>query len=99
MKKRMSFLKVLTFLSLFSSLILSGPLYVECQDFYPDEALDFFGTLEESGGSLTIPKYHASAYYPSNFLAKTHSTQYHSSWNVYLQPFTSEPILSVPLRC
>ncbi len=99
MKNRNWLLRVLSFFTLFSSLIFGGAQYVECQDFYPDEILDLFGTSNNSGGSLTIFKYHPSVYCFFNLLANTHSVQYHESGDLYLEGFNSELVLSATLRC
>jgi hypothetical protein len=61
--------------------------------------LDLFTIPEDSAASVTIHKDSPSICFFSNFCSKTHLIQYHQSWNIYSQPFTSELILSVTLRC
>ncbi len=90
--------KLLTYI-LFSSLAFTVPQYVDCEDLYPDDVLDLFGISQNSGGSLTILKYHPSVCCFSNLLPKTHSFQWYESGNHYLERFTSELVLSVTLRC
>ncbi len=99
MKNRISLLRVLLFFTMFSSLIFDGAQFVECQDLYPDEILDLFGTLNNSGGSLTISKYHPFVYCFFKLLASTHSVQCYEPGDPYLEGFNSELVLSATLRC
>lgn len=99
MKNRNRLLRELSFFTLFSSLIFGGAQYVECQNLYPDEILDLFGTPNNSGGSLTISKCHPSVYWFFNLLGITHSVQCHELGDLYLEGFGSELVLSATLRC
>lgn len=84
---------------LYSSLSFSTPLFVECQDVYPDEGLDLFGIPCNSldfTNTLTASRI-ASSF--SDFIPNGHTIQRYYSGVFYLQPFTSELVLSVTLRC
>ena len=79
------------------SLFFTGPQYVEYEDIYPDELLDLFGIPQGSVASSTILKNHQPVFY--NSCPETHSIQHRQSLNFYLQPFASDLVFSVSLRC
>lgn len=97
MKRR--FFKVFLFLILFSSLGCTAPLYVECQDVYPDEWLDLFGTSEDSVDLTIVLIARPAAFSFSHFIPTGHIFQTHDSEGLYLQAFTLERVSSVTLRC
>ncbi len=100
MKKRKNRLfRVLVFFALFPFSFIAGPGYIDCQDFDPDDGLDFFGVPKNSAASATAGKDQLSVSCLSNFCSKTDSIQHHPLRNVHSQPLASEPILLVPLRC
>jgi hypothetical protein len=80
-------------------LIFAPPEYVECENLYPDEFLDLFGISENSVASSAILKLHPSVFSFSDFHPKARTFQRHHSGELYSQPFASELVLSVPLRC
>jgi len=90
---------VFAFLALFPFLFLAAPEYDECKDLDPADWLDLFAIPQQSEASATIQKGSPSICFFSNFCSKTDSMQYHQSWNIFSQPYTSELILSVTLRC
>jgi hypothetical protein len=98
MKTKYSFFRVLSFL-LLPFLFFAAPEYFECKDLDPDEGLDHFVILQDSVASATLREGRPSICRISNFFSKTDSIQYHQSWDIYPEPFTSELILSVTLRC
>ena len=98
MKHKCPFTLFLSFI-LFAFLSFTPPLYVECENLCPDEILDLVGIPENSGGPLTILKYHPSVCCFSNLFPKAHSARCHESGNLYSEPFTSELVLSITLRC
>ena len=97
MKRR--FFKVLVIFILFSSMGCTGPLYVECQDLYPDEWLDLFGTFQSSDGLTTFLIAKTAAFSFSDCMPTGHAFQTHDSEGLYLQAFTLERVSSVTLRC
>jgi hypothetical protein len=103
MSKKNSFFRVLACSVLFSFLFVAAPEYYdECEDLEDLDSgvcLDLFAIPQDSAASATIRKDSPSICFFSNFCSTTHLIQYYQSPNIYSQPFTSELILSVTLRC
>jgi hypothetical protein len=97
MKRRFS--KVLMIFILFSSLGWTTPPYVECQDVYPDEWLDLFGTFQNSVGLTTVLIAQPAAFSFSDFIPTRHIFQTHDSEGFDSQAFALERVSSVTLRC
>ena len=97
MKK--GFFRVLVFLILLSSLGLTTPLYVECEDSYPDEYLDLFGIPNISGDVKTIHTASPTAFPFSELIPDGHIFQRQYPETLHSQPFPSELVLPVSLRC
>ncbi len=100
-KTRNSFLVLLLFCASCSSLIVTAPEYVECEELNADEFLDLRAIPNnpvDSKNILTPPPL-APPFYDS--IAQVHTFQfcYLREWGLYLQPFTSGLVLSVTLRC
>jgi hypothetical protein len=99
MSKRNSQFKVLAYFVLFPFLLVAGPDYDEYQLRDPDVSLGVYALSKDSvikdkpGTSI------GSFCSFSNFCSKAHPIRYHQFWNTYSQPYTSELILSVTLRC
>ncbi len=98
-KRKNSLFGVLSFFLLFPSLFFAGPEYVECEDLDDDDSLNLFGIPQNSVASGIIRRDLPSIRIFSDFCFKTHATPYHPSWSIYSEPFISEPILLVTLRC
>ena len=95
MKK--DFFRVFFFLILLSALGCTAPLYVECQDLYPDEYLDLFGISDPASALTTILSTHL-AIFPV-LISNDPIFRRHYSRTFSLHPFTSELVLAVSLRC
>ena len=78
-------------------MIATAPEYVECENLYPDEFLDFFGLPRNSVISLAAPRPLAFSF--SDFHPKAHTFQWHRIEYSYLQPVALDLVLSVSLRC
>ena len=91
------FLRVLLLLSLFSSLGFTAPLYVGCEDVFPDEWLDLLGLIQSPTALKVILTSQPPAFLDLILYARTFS--HHPSGIFFLQPFASQPVLSVILRC
>ena len=100
-KKRNSLLTLLLSCTLYSSLILTAPQYVECKEPNADEFLDLRTIPNDPVDSKDIltPPPLVLPFYDS--IAQVHTFQfcYLRERGLYLQPFTSELVLSVTLRC
>ncbi len=99
MSKKNSLFRVLVYFVLFPFLLAALPKYDEREDLDPGVSLDLSATPIGSAGSPTIHKDRSSISLSSKFCSKTHPMRSHQSWNTYPQPFTSELISSVTLRC
>jgi len=99
MSKKNSLFRVLAYFVIFPFLFAAAPDYDEYEDLDPDVSLGLFALPQDSEDSETTDKDSTSICFFSNFSSKTHPIRYHQSWNTYSQPFTSELILSVSLRC
>jgi hypothetical protein len=97
MKKE--FFRVFFFLILLSPLGLTTLLYVECQDLYPDEWLDLFGIPNISGNVKTILTAGPTAFPFSDLIPDGHIFQRQYPETLHSQPFPSELVLPVSLRC
>jgi hypothetical protein len=95
MKKK--FFRELLLLTLFFSLCFTGSLSVECQNVYPDEWLDLFGTTQSITPLKVIPKTQLAAF--SDLIPGGNIFQRHYPRDLSLQPLISTPGLPVPLRC
>jgi len=85
------------FLVLFSSLSLSTPACMECQDVYPDEWLDLFG-IPRNPVSFTII-FASQQAADADFASNTHALQHYRSGRSYSKYVNSELVLLVSLRC
>ena len=94
-----SFFRAFVFLVLFSSLFFAGPEYVGCEDLDSDNWLDLFVIPQNSEVSAIIRKDLPLIRIFSNLYSKTHSIPCCPSGNLRPQPFTSELVPSVSLRC
>ena len=94
MKKK--FLRVLLLLTLSPSLGFTAPFYTDCEDFEPDEWLDFFGITQSITSSKVIFIDQPAAFPGS--IPDSRTFHYHSGIS-FLQPFLAESALSVTLRC
>ena len=99
MLKMNSLFRVLAYFALFPFLFAAGPEYDEYEDVDPGVPLGVYALPRDLEDSATIDKISTSICFFSNFCSKTHPIRYHQSWNTYPQPFTSELILSVTMRC
>ncbi len=100
MSKKNGLLRVLACFVLFPFLFVAAAAdYDECEDSDPGVCLDLFAIPQESAASATLQKDSPSICFFSNPGSNAHLIQYHQSWNIYSQRFTSELILSVALRC
>ncbi len=93
----MKLLKVLMLLSLFSLLGFTAPAYVDCEEPEPDELLDLFAISESITPLKAIPETQPAAF--SGLIPGSYIFPRRHSWDLCFQPFISEPVLSVPLRC
>ncbi len=99
-KTRNSFLTLLLICSLYSSLIFTAPQYVECEELNADEFLDLRAIPNnpvDSKNMLALPQLVPPFY--DSIAQHTFQFCYLKGWGLYLQPFTSELVLSVTLRC
>ena len=94
-----SSLKPFLFLLLYSSLMLTVPQYVECQDLYPDEVLDFLGICQNPLSLPNILRKLPSLRFFSDLCATPYSYHEHQSESFLSQFPVSELLLSVALRC
>jgi hypothetical protein len=91
------FFKVFFFLILFSPLSCTAPLYVECQDLYPDEYLDLFGIVDSAPALTTILAIQPGIF--PDLVSDNPIFRRHHSGTFSSQPLVSELVLSLSLRC
>jgi hypothetical protein len=99
MKANYFLLTLLIFASLFSSLILTSPEYVQCQHSIPDEFLDLSGIPKNSPITLTGSTFHSSRLFPVNSLPKIYPLQFYSAEISYNLASMLEIVSTITLRC
>jgi len=88
---------LLIFFSLFASVTLSPSEYVDCESLYPDENLDFSGTLTVSQNQSPAP--HVSTFITSPSAAENSLNAHILLALFFLSSFNSPIALATILRC